>query len=176
MQDLTIPGRACGACTLCCKVMEVTDLAKPRGVWCENCKPGVGCNIYAQRPRECATFLCGYLTNADLGEEWKPDKCRIILSRDMEGKRLVANVDPQRPDAWRKEPYYSKLKQWARTAARNRNLVVVTIGWRMIVVFPDRDVDLGMMSEDEHVITRQQATPNGVRWEAFKARKDDPRA
>ena len=28
---LAIPGKACGECSFCCKVLEITELAKPAG-------------------------------------------------------------------------------------------------------------------------------------------------
>ncbi len=180
MQDPRIFGRTCGTCSLCCKVMEITALNKPRGVWCYNCNPRIGCTVYADKPNECSKFYCGYLTNPDLGEEWKPDHSRIVISSDLDGRRLWVNVDPQRPDAWKKEPYYSKIKQWSKLAAKihkvNRNVVVVSVGWRMYVIFPDRDVDLGVTNKDEYIITNERMTPRGVQWGAFKIHKDDPRA
>src|SRR5262249_50752592 len=38
--------RGCDGCTLCCKVMEVKEIAKPGGKWCAHCKTGTGCGIY----------------------------------------------------------------------------------------------------------------------------------
>ena len=29
-----VPGRECGTCTLCCKLIAVAALGKPPGVWC----------------------------------------------------------------------------------------------------------------------------------------------
>ena len=68
-----VPGRRCGSCTLCCKVLAITELQKPRGTWCPDCSPGKGCNIYETRPAECRSFMCGWLTDPMLGPEWKPD-------------------------------------------------------------------------------------------------------
>ncbi len=82
---------------------------------------------------------------------------------------MAAHVDLTRPDAWRREPYYSKLKQWAATALPKDRLVVVRLGARMFVILPDRDVDLGILTEDDRILTRRLETPRGPRWEAFKA-------
>lgn len=30
---MTAPGRQCGDCTLCCKVMAIEELAKPASAW-----------------------------------------------------------------------------------------------------------------------------------------------
>ena len=56
--------RACGDCTLCCKVMAIEELAKPAGQWCRHCKPGRGCLIYDSRPAECSAFDCLWLIDA----------------------------------------------------------------------------------------------------------------
>jgi hypothetical protein len=111
-----------------------------------------------------------------LGDEWKPSHCKIVLVAELDGNRIAAHVDPQRPDAWRREPYYSQLKQWAEMAAPHRGQVVACIGRRMYMILPDREVDLGIVGEDELIITGERTTPFGVRLEAFKIHKDDPRA
>jgi hypothetical protein len=169
-------GRTCGACTLCCKLLEVPALKKPQGVWCHHCTPGRGCMAYSTRPRECSDFVCGYLTNPDLGEEWKPSQSRIMLTFEPESNRIAAYVDPQRPDAWKREPYYSKLKQWARAAVPHRGQVAACAGRRTYIVFPDRDVDLGEVSHEELIVITERTTPLGVQLDAVKIRKDDPRA
>jgi hypothetical protein len=37
---LVVGGRACGTCTLCCKVVAVPELEKAAGEWCKHCRPG----------------------------------------------------------------------------------------------------------------------------------------
>jgi hypothetical protein len=49
----------CGTCTLFCKLMGIKELENPFGVWCKHCDTAVGCNIHANRPAECASFICG---------------------------------------------------------------------------------------------------------------------
>jgi hypothetical protein len=68
----TAPGKSCGGCTLCCKVLSIKELAKPQGAWCPKCSVGRGCSIYAQRPEECRAFTCGYLQLDYLGPVWWP--------------------------------------------------------------------------------------------------------
>src|SRR4051794_24207443 len=41
-----LPGRSCGTCTLCCKVVGVLEIDKPGGVWCRHCVSGKHCAIY----------------------------------------------------------------------------------------------------------------------------------
>jgi len=54
--------------------------------------------------------------------------------------------------------------------------VLVSIGKQTIVIFPDRNVDLGIVESDELVITEGHNGPQGMMFEAFKIKRDDPRA
>lgn len=170
------PGRACDGCTLCCKVLSIEELRKPKGIWCEHCSVGVECRIYDRRPRECSSFYCGFLQLGFLSEEWRPSKSKIVLVAELDGKRIAAHVDPGRPDAWKSEPYYSQLKEWAVKAVPDMHQVVVCIGSRAIVILPDRDVDLGVIADDELIVTAEIQTPTGLRLEALKINRADPRA
>lgn len=154
--------------------MAIAELGKPGGVWCPHCPTRKSCAIYPQRPKECRTFLCGYLTLERLGEEWKPNKSKIVLIAESPN-RIAAMVDPSRPDAWRKEPFYSALKAWAKAAVPHRGQVVVYIGDHVLVVFPDREVDLGLMKPDHRIVTGESRNAFGVHLEAFLVHKDDPR-
>src|SRR3954453_3831090 len=88
-----VPGRACGTCTLCCKLIAVTDLDKAPGVWCLHCRRGQGCGIYQARPTECRSFFCHWMLEKGLSAEWKPDKAKFALVTS-EGGHLTAFVDP----------------------------------------------------------------------------------
>jgi hypothetical protein len=134
--------RECDGCTLCCKVIGVKALEKPMGKWCQHCAPKGGCAIYEARPEECRIFNCGYLLEPSLTPEWKPNESKNILLTEDGGRRIVAHVDTQRPDAWKREPFYSTLKQWAKDGAAKGAQVVVTIGPCRIAVLPDRDVEM----------------------------------
>src|SRR5215212_9198972 len=112
--------RSCDGCTLCCKVMGVQALAKPRGTWCGHCQIGRGCGAYAERPQECIEFNCGYLVLPHLTPEWKPAVCHLIISSGVSNDRLSIHVDPTRPDAWRCQPYYGVMKEWARQGLAKR--------------------------------------------------------
>ena len=172
--DTIVPGRSCAGCTLCCKVLGIDELQKQPGSWCKHFEPASGCRIYDDRPQECRTFNCGYLTNDQFGEEWKPSRSRLVLRWD--GPRMSVHVDPQRPDAWKREPFYSGLKGWAKAAVSFRGEVVVYVASRAVVVFPDREVDLGNVGEDEIIVTGERTVAGASRLEAIKIHKDDPRA
>lgn len=51
----------CGGCTMCCKIMGVTELNKPANSWCTKCTKGVGCSVYETRPTSCVEFKCVWL-------------------------------------------------------------------------------------------------------------------
>jgi hypothetical protein len=150
--------------------LRIDEIDKPGGKWCEHCEIGVGCKVYADRPSQCANFYCGFLTVANLAEEWRPSKCKIVLVEEP-GVRLGVHVDPGRPSAWKSEPFYSHLKQEAANRLKATQQVVVYMGNHVTVILPDRDVDLGLVGEDEVIITHGV----GTRLEAVKMNKNDPR-
>ena len=167
-------GRACGGCSLCCKVMVIAELAKPAGTWCPNCKVGTGCVIYDERPASCRGFLCGWLIKAQLPETWRPTRAKMVLA--FNDRSLTVYVDPGSPTVWRNEPHYSDLKRWSREAAAMRANVLVVIGRRVIVVLPQGgETDLGILAEDERILTREVPSFSGRRLEVVRVRQDDPR-
>ena len=171
--------RQCGSCTLCCKLLAVKDIDKPAGTACAHCDPHDRCGIYDTRPKSCRLFNCYFLTNPKLREEWRPSKSNIVVVVHPDGLRIGAHVDPKRPGAWRREPYYSTLKQWARQAVATPGIlgqVLVSIGKHTIVILPDRNVDVGIVEEDEVVITEGKPGREGLLLTAFKVKRDDPRA
>jgi hypothetical protein len=145
------PGKSCGGCTLCCKVLKITALSKPHGTWCTHCQPGVGCRVYDDRPEECRTFLCGWLVNSQLGPEWKPDKSRLIITNAADGNGLAIRCDPGYPNAWRKEPYRSQILQWAKAAKPQDGPIVVAIGNRLTVIAPEGEFPLGEFGEGDQI-------------------------
>lgn len=129
--------RNCDGCTLCCKVIGIKALEKPQGQWCQHCASGEGCKIYSSKPEECTTFVCGYLCEPELDERWKPSRSKIILVTEMGGKRIVAHMDTQRPDAWKQEPFFSTLKRWAQNGRTSGGEVLIDIGGRRTRLSPD---------------------------------------
>lgn len=169
-----VSGRACGSCTLCCKVLAIHELAKPGGTWCPKCKVGKGCTIYDDRPTACRKFLCGYLIGAQLSESWRPTRAKMVLAFD--DRHITVHVDPGSPSAWRNEPYYSDLKRWSSEVAAMRGNVYVAIGRRVIVVLPQGgETDLGIVAEDERILSRELASFPVKRLEVTKVKHDDPR-
>ena len=175
MTPAVIEGRRCGTCTLCCKVMTVEELGKPNGQWCPHCVKGRGCAIYSDRPNECRRFQCGYLLWPALGEHWLPARSKLVVAFKPDGKEIVVHVDPGVPNAWRAEPYYSEIGSLAGHATRTAYTIFVQIGRRMIAVFPDREVDLGVVAGDEVIAIHEVTGPGTRRRDAVKLKADDPR-
>jgi hypothetical protein len=148
--------KACGDCTLCCKVMAIEELAKPVNSWCPHCKPGRGCLAYANRPAECRTFSCLWLLNDRLGQHWKPNKSKLVLTTSEDG--IEVRCDPGFPDAWRKDPFRSEIREWAVSGETHDVTVVVIVGQRMTLVTPDREFDLGVVGPDERIVREIEGT------------------
>ena len=163
-----VPGRKCGDCSLCCKLIRVDTLAKPPGTWCSHCSPGRGgCTIYDNRPAECEQFYCAWMTSVSLGEEWRPMKCKLVVRLESDGKLIAIHVDPSDPVAWRREPFFQTLKQLAIKGADVKQRVIVYIKDRVIVIFPNKEVDVGTMTPGDHLVVRDFVGPNGRDWIAF---------
>jgi hypothetical protein len=149
-----VPGRSCGACTLCCKAVGVAEIAKPGGEWCPHCASDRRCTIYQSRYASCRTFYCEWMMQKALGPEWKPDRAKFVLVNTDASRHLTACVDPGYPSAWRRSPYYQQLRQWAAEGLQrfpDLHVVNAMIGRRCIVILPDRDVDIGLLAPDEMI-------------------------
>lgn len=162
--------RDCDGCTLCCKVMEVEEIAKPGGKWCPHCRTSSGCGIYETRPRACTAYVCGYLTIAELGPEWKPAHSRLVLPSTVEDGSIIVRVDPARPDAWKREPYFASMKNWARQALAEQRRVIVYAGGHSIVVLPDHAADLGDVRPDELIVILSGTSD--FPYEAYAVKRD----
>ncbi len=155
------PGRACGTCTLCCKVYDVPAVESLAGRWCRHAVTGRGCAIHATRPDHCRAFHCLWMTEGWLGPEWKPERAKMVLSMDPVSRALNVQVDPDQSNVWRREPYYGQLKRWATASLAQGRPVVVFVNKSATVILPDRDVPLGVFEPGDRLIARPRATPQG---------------
>lgn len=95
----------CGDCRMCCKVMAVQDLEKPRGKWCAHACDH-GCAIYPQRPESCATYSCGWLQSQTepgmrpMLPALRPDRCGAILNSSRDAKAMAVDFDPTGNKSW----------------------------------------------------------------------------
>jgi hypothetical protein len=129
-----VAGRSCKDCTACCKLVAVQELQKPAQTWCQHCKIGVGCNIYDVRPADCRTFYCGWLLDERIGDAWRPRDSKMVVK--FEPKRIIIHVDKDRRDAWRKEPYHSQIREWARASMVHDGEVIVLEGKEALRIHP----------------------------------------
>ncbi len=160
-QDL-VAGRSCDGCTMCCKLLAIDVLQKPRGVWCSHCDQKHGCTIYESRPDPCRGFYCGYLRLPQIDDRWKPSKAKFLINYEDAANRIVIHADPARPDAWRAEPYLKAIRQWAASARQQGGIVLVWAGSRATVVLPDREIELGTVREDQLIVPVERRTPRGI--------------
>ena len=140
--------KACGPCTLCCKVMGVAALEKPAGVMCVHCSAGKGCGIYAARPAGCRSFECVWLMDPEMPHRFRPDQTRVVLDQTSDGARLIARCDPANPTAWRRNPMYRALKDYAAREWGKGKLVTAIAGRRTWVITPHEDIDLGEVAPE----------------------------
>lgn len=147
-----VPGRSCDGCTLCCKLMGIEDIGKARGQWCPDCDKTRGCKIYDTRPEACRTFHCGYLRIGHLDERWKPSKARFLINFESAANRIVIHADPDRPDAWKRAPYYAQIKHWSHKMLMEGGYLMVWCGPEATIVMPWADKPLGRVNEDQYIL------------------------
>lgn len=169
-----VPGRSCDGCTLCCKLVAVEPLNKPRDKWCTHCDIGKGCRIYETRPEPCRIFRCGYLLTDQMAEHWRPARARMVVLYDGNANRVFVFTDPARPGVWRSEPYRADINEWAKTAAANGGQVLVMAGPNTIALLPDREIDLGVVGPGQLIVTVEKQNAPGVPIDVVVVDRDNP--
>lgn len=159
---MAVEKRQCGDCSLCCKVLAIAELDKPKDAWCPNFAAGAGCRIYPARPPSCRDFACQWLTDLTIGPEWKPSLCKMVL--DSKPQLLVVHADPALARPWRVEPYYSVLRRLAAQGLTQGALVLAMERGRSIVILPDRDVDMGVLAPGDRIALGYAQTAQGPQW------------
>jgi hypothetical protein len=128
---------------MCCKVLAVSELAKPMGRLCAHVVRGGGCGVYATRPHSCRTFECVWLMDPEMPHRFRPDQTKVVLDQDPQATRLIARCDPANPKAWRRNPIYGALKTYAADTWDKGRIVLAVAGRRTWLIAPGEDVDLG---------------------------------
>lgn len=177
LQDETtlVSHRACDGCTMCCKLLSIDVLEKPRAVWCTHCDTKRGCEIYEDRPVACRTFHCAWRRMAELDERWKPSKCKFLVNYEAAHRRIAIHVDPGCTGAWRAEPFYSTIKAWTKEAEARGGSVVVWTGKNVTVVSQHGDFDLGALRDDQYILPVNRKGPSGLERAYIAVEPDDPR-
>ena len=153
--------RACGTCTMCCKVYRIPILNKQEGKWCTHCAIGSGCRIYEDRPEQCRSFVCLWLQDMTMPPEWKPEISKMVLSIYPTTGFIYVQVDPGTPFAWRKEPYFSRLKAMAEHLLKDRRHVLVFVNGNATLIMPTGPVPIGPMSPEDGFVVRETFTAKG---------------
>lgn len=167
IEGVPAPSKACGPCTMCCKLFDVDwlDQPKPAGKWCHNCMPGRGCKIWQNVPKGCADYFCVWRIDPELGEAWRPDKARFILTHAHQDAPLALLVDPGAPDAHRKEPYKSLLAKTAQGILEGRgSTIVVFVGTKRALLFPDAEVPIPEGVALHEIVIQHYKGANGPYW------------
>jgi hypothetical protein len=163
--------RTCGSCTLCCELPPIEPLEKPGNALCRHAAPGGGCTIYERRPGVCRAFNCFWRLLPHFSDEWKPDLCHFYVHQPNEST-LVVMVDPAYPDAWRAQPFYDQIKQWSLAVIDERGDVYVSIGDRLVAIFPEEDLEAGP-SEADDTVAMAYIRENGKRRPTVARRRPD---
>ena len=140
--------RACGSCSMCCKVLHIAEFAKPANQWCRHIAASGGCGIYESRYATCRGYRCSWLMDETLGPEWQPSRCKFIMHK-VDGKLgLWVNVDRSFPRAWKREPFYRHLKALSAAARDGTGYVAVCVGHRTFILFPEQDLEIANCPTD----------------------------
>lgn len=89
-----LPGRECGGCVECCRVIPLSlpELSKPTGQLCAYCVDGAGCSVHEIRPQTCRIWFCLWRV-IEVSDDWRPDRSGVILRPDgVEAGRMTLYV------------------------------------------------------------------------------------
>jgi hypothetical protein len=161
-----IPGRECGSCSLCCKVYNIPEIGHIAGKWCKHCKPGKGCVIHDTLPSPCAAFNCMWRTEGALPPHWKPDQARMVVTIHPSNGYIYVQVDPGTSSAWRKQPYYDQLRQWAQKNLAKGIYVIVFVNDIATLIMPNQDLLLGPMKPTDSISLRSNVVQGALTYEA----------
>lgn len=118
-------GRQCGACSVCCNLLEVRQLGKPDRTDCmylrqssEGC-----CSVFRAAPMLCRRFECAWRAGELLDEE-RPDKIGVFLrsATFLNGPLLIAH--PISDDVYEQEAVKSLTQ---RLLAEGRRLLLMKV-------------------------------------------------
>lgn len=111
----------CADCDGCCRVFAVEGVNKPFGIPCQHLGAtpvGHGCRIYAERPPECARYVCLWLDSQRrpeveaLPDELRPNISHVVLGWPWGIDRETLHVYPypDDPEAWKRGAVAKHLK------------------------------------------------------------------
>jgi len=94
-------------------------------------------------------------------EEWKPERSKIVLTLFPGNGFIYVQVDPGSPQAWRKAPYYDKLRAMARTLLEQGRHIVVFVNDVATLIMPEEAIALGPMKATDNFKIDRAFGPKG---------------
>ena len=155
--------KMCGDCNLCCKIYDVEDLEKKAGQHCHHSGREGGCGIWGLHPKSCQEFKCLWLKHDDMSGLWRPDNAGFVMRLEAGGRNLILDADPDRPAAWKQEPYYSQIKLWSEIMPKNEGLVLCYAPEGLYVVTPMEDLLLRTPKKGDILETGMEMSLFGLR-------------
>ncbi len=127
-----VPGKSCGPCTMCCKVLVIDHFKKDAGILCTHCIVKGGCSIYAKRPQVCQDFECDWMMERSIPQSLRPDKVGTLLMEDEDSGEYHAVVAPSTPFAWR----HPLMFKFLVAKAKEGTTVVAKAGLKAWRIYP----------------------------------------
>jgi hypothetical protein len=159
-QDLK-PARQCADCSMCCKILKITSLEKPRFDWCSKCLIGRGCSAYDARPEECRTFECMWLYDKNLPEAFRPNKCHFVMYTHHAGYFIV-ECDRHVRNIHTNKKYEKYFRDISRKLEPSGRFVAVCYGEDVFAITPGKVYDLGAtrFTHDVKVVSNNRRIEN----------------
>jgi hypothetical protein len=161
------PGKTCGSCTACCRVVPVPEVGTAQYQTCPHLRQppdfAVGCSIYEHRPASCRNWSCVWLSS-DMEADYRPDRCGVIVDPTPDVIRIDgAEVPamqfwalPRHADAWQRDPAQALV-----LAALNQNKGMALL-WRMP---PDERGEMLAIAFRRHADGRiERGVPTRAHW------------
>lgn len=158
--------RQCGDCSLCCRLLPVSEIGKKAGERCGYQRFGKGCTVHGpQQPRQCRAWSCAWLMLHQIVLP-RPDRAGYVIDVNVDfvvfgedvfaGKKVDALqiwADPKRPEAWRGAMDFIKEAIGQREA-----VAVIRFGANgAITVVPPQLGDGQWVEVDSRVMSRAHA-------------------
>jgi len=108
--------------------------------WCKHARPGKGCAIYQDRPEPCRAFKCLWLLGIAIPDHWYPKDAKIVVHtiHENDADYIAFVVDPNYPNRWREEPYFSDIKEMAAAGIAGK----LGKKWTTIVVLKNEKIPI----------------------------------
>jgi hypothetical protein len=143
--------RACGACSLCCTILRVDELAKLGGTPCAHQRSGGGCGIYERRPGICRAYRCLWLAGG-LRDGDRPDALGAVLDVVSQGASVWLEIREAEVGA------FGQSARLQEIAGEYRESMPVRITDTADVLDPDRRFRVLLPGGEERVVEGEFTT------------------